>query len=510
MASLYCKCFEVENIREAIKVVMSHEGSKTSGPDGINKDSKISEERIIKEVKLRLRKYVKVNSRKVEIPKKDGSKRELTIINLYDRIAQQAVYQVIINIVEIKMSKHSYGFRPGINTKVAVSKIANHVCNKQEIYTVEIDFKKCFDNIPLDSALDMLRELGVRDGRLLSTIKHLMYTSREYSGVGISQGTILGPLLCNCYLTKLDRFMEETFRLDEREGDYARLYRRNKGEWIKWNLEHRGKVRGSYFRYADDSIIVCCNKEEQEYIKEQVTEFIRNNLEIEINEAKTKYRKNEFDFLGFHLKKSKERNGAVWIRISEPERYLKKLDEFRFNTVEDTLRFVKWYRGIMYYYDIVNDMGYLIDRIQDRMYFRSTKKTSIIRRTEDHKYELLEKDRKIEIDLYEIRKYSKVSFKDYLVKSIWLTRRELIKEKVWDNSYNLFHLALWTKQKGKNPVTGKDLYIGDLVIHHINPRKKQGSNGLSNLMLIDKKTHDLIHGTGKCNAKIERLRKHLR
>ena len=122
---------------------------------------------------------------------------------------------------------------------------------------MEIDFEKCFDNIPLDKALDSLRQLGINDGKLLKTIKHLMWTSKEYSGVGLSQGTILGPILANCYLTKLDRFMEMEFNLDKNDEHYHENYQRHKGHWIQWNLSRNKKIRCKYYIYADDILILC-------------------------------------------------------------------------------------------------------------------------------------------------------------------------------------------------------------------------------------------------------------
>ena len=135
MQKLYSQCLETINIEKAIRVVFSHEGAKTAGA---------------KEVKLRLRRYKSVQSRKVQISKGNGEYREITIINLFDRIAQQAVYQIISPIIEGKMSKHSYGFRKGIGAKVPVSRLADILLHKKETYTIELDFKKCFDNIPLE------------------------------------------------------------------------------------------------------------------------------------------------------------------------------------------------------------------------------------------------------------------------------------------------------------------------------------------------------------------------
>lgn len=266
MQKLYSQCLANENIEKAIKVVYSHEGAKTAGSDGISKSSNITKERIIKEVKLRLRRYKPVQSRKVRIPKGNGEFREITIINLFDRIAQQAVYQIISPILEKQMSKHSYGFRKEISVKVPVSLLASTLVHSKDIYTVELDFKKCFDNIPLDKAIGYIKEMGIENFQLLRTIKHLMWTSKEYSGVGLSQGTILGPLLANCYLTKLDNFIEQTFETNLNIKHYQRDYKTHKENWIQWNLERGKKIHCKYYRYADDTFITCHNEAAQKFI----------------------------------------------------------------------------------------------------------------------------------------------------------------------------------------------------------------------------------------------------
>ena len=140
MLKLYSKCFQLNNIRRAIKTVLSHSGSKTSGPDKINRQSNISEERFIREIKLRLRRYKSVNSKKIKIPKDNGQFRELTIINLFDRMAQQCVYQIINPILAQHMSKYSYGFRLAISAKIPVSKACSSIVNNK---IREFKFNNC-------------------------------------------------------------------------------------------------------------------------------------------------------------------------------------------------------------------------------------------------------------------------------------------------------------------------------------------------------------------------------
>ena len=509
MLKLYRKCLETDNIKKAIKEVQSHDGSRTAGPDGISfKNDKRPLEEIIKQVKLRLRRYKKVCSRKISIPKKDGKTRELTVINLDDRYAQQAVYRIINPIVERNLSKHSYGFRKGISTKVPVSRICSILLHGKEVYTVEIDFKKCFDNIPLEKALTKLRELGVKDGELIKTIKHLMYVSREYSGVGLGQGTILGPLLCNCYLDKLDRFMEEEFQLEpvSKTESRQRDYRRHKEEWLKW-LESRGrKVFCKYYRYADDTIILTTIKEEQEYIWDKLVEFIENQMEIEVNLEKSRRRRNKTDFLGFHIMKSDK----VWIKVKDEEEVVTAAKKIKVLSHEGVRRFKRFLVGIFNYYDIVNDMGKLLDRLYNYLYFQSRKRHGYLRVKLDRTFNTRIPNSKDEIDIWAMRKKTKSSYKQYITDSKWIAERErLVDFQGNNNEWYIWKWTLFTIQKGKDKITGKDLKASRVVIHHIIPQEKGGSDELENLILIDKDTHTRLHYDSELPKEFEKYRKHL-
>ena len=508
MQKLYSKCLEEENIKKAIQVVYSHAGAKTAGADGISKSSNITKERIVKEVKLRLRRYKPVQSRKVQIPKGKGEYRELTIINLYDRIAQQAVYQIISPLLEGQMSKHSYGFRKGIEAKIPVSRLADILLHSKDTYTVELDFKKCFDNIPLDKAIGCLKEMGIKNFQLLRTIKHLMWTSKEYTGVGLSQGTILGPLLANCYLTKLDNFIEQTFEINNRNKNYIQDYARHADNWIQWNLQRGRKINCKYYRYADDTFITCHNKAEQEFIAETISNFVKQNLDIELNKEKSHYRHNEIHFLGFKITKSG--HGSVWIFIDKSKEYTNELKRFKLNTNEQCRTFMKWLRGILNYFDIVNNMGDLLSKIARKLLYRS--KRSVIKKV-DNLYEYGQERNKTIIDIFALRKYTRTSYKEYIIGSKWLELRELLKHKDTDKTIGgAFHYlwSLWTRQRGKDAVTKENLNPFDLEIHHIKPVAKGGTNNFENLILVSSKTHYLIHHGTNLDRRFEKYRKHLK
>ena len=504
MQNLYSKCLNEDNIKKAIKEVNSHDGSRTSGPDGISfKNCTMPLEVIIKEVKLRLRRYKRCHSRTVEILKTDGSRRELTIINLFDRYAQQAVYRVINPIVESEMSKHSFGFRLGISAKVPVARIADIILHSKNVWTVEIDFTKCFDNIPLDKALDKLRELGVKDGRLIKTVRN------GYSGVGLGQGTILGPLLANCYLDKLDRFMEREFELEATGTSECRQrdYRKHKENWLKW-LKSRGrKVYCRYYRYADDTIILTTIEEEQKFIWDKMIEFIETEMKVSVNLAKSLRRRNKTDFLGFHIMKSE----SVWITMKNEKEVRREVRKIPVVDHEGVRKFKRYFVGIMNYYDICNNLGNLLSYIDDYLYYQSRKRHSYIYPT-DGKENRIFKDRKNNevIDIWKIRKDTKDSYKRYITNRSWVTEREFLVDFAnKEDEYYIWKWLLFTKQRGKDKITGKLLSAGNCQIHHVIPRSKGGSDDPENLILISKETHEALHYGKDLPKEFEKYRKHL-
>lgn len=509
MAKLYSECFTEGNIKKAIKEIYKHEGSRTPGPDGITKDSNISDKRIIKEVRMRLRRCRKVNSRTVDIPKKNGKIRTLTIINLFDRIAQQAVYQMIEPILDRNMSKDSYGFRKGISTKVPVSKICAKVSNSKEVYTIEVDFTKCFDNIPLDKALDMLRQLGVNDAKLISTIKHLMYTSEGYKGIGLSQGTILGPILANCYLHKLDTWVSE--HIDTPDSNFTRALKKHPNDLREWR-ESRGKgPTGKYYRYADDSIILTGSRIEQLWIKEILTTFINEELDIKVNKEKTQLNYNAFNFLGYRIIKQKNLNKSyICIVPADPEAINEKIKGMKWRSPENIRKSLRVLIGLLNYYDICNNLANMLDKIGLKLVKVAHRKGTALKKVEGHtKFIYSLNKQEYELDIYGLRKATRTSYKEYLVDSSWLTKREELKELgAHFQTHNIYKWALWTLQRGKDKVTGKELFIDYLHVHHVNG--KHTDNRLENMILVSQSTHRLIHSSEPTkDKKVLRYRKAL-
>ena len=62
--------------------------------------------------KIEVRSYYPLPVKRVQIPKPNGSKRNLGIPTVMDRVIQQAMVQVLSPICEEYFSNYSYGFRP--------------------------------------------------------------------------------------------------------------------------------------------------------------------------------------------------------------------------------------------------------------------------------------------------------------------------------------------------------------------------------------------------------------
>jgi RNA-directed DNA polymerase len=197
--------------------------------------------------------------RGVQIPKPDGSKRQLGIPTVLDRVIQQAILQVLEPIFEPKFSDSSYGFRPKRSAQMALNKAKEYV-KSGRIYVVDMDLEKFFDRVNHDILMERLsRHIG--DKRLLRIIRRYLEAGLLQDGVkinrelGMPQGGNLSPLLSNILLDELDK-----------------------------ELEKRGH---KFCRYADDCNIYVKSQKAGERILLSLTEFLSNRLKLQVNKTKS-------------------------------------------------------------------------------------------------------------------------------------------------------------------------------------------------------------------------------
>jgi len=212
--------------------------------------------------------------KRVEIPKPNGTMRELGIPTVFDRVVQQAVAQVMSPIFEKIFSNNSFGFRPNRSAHDAVKRVMSFY--KQGYHVViDLDLKSYFDTVNHDLLIKFIKQY-TDDEWLLNLIRKFL-TSGVMDGKlfqetekGTPQGGNLSPLLANIYLNELDKLLT---------------------------------TRGHKFvRYADDCNIYVKSKRAGRRVLNSISRFLESGLKLTLNQEKTKITvPTKSKFLGFSL-----------------------------------------------------------------------------------------------------------------------------------------------------------------------------------------------------------------
>ena len=339
---LYRYLFSEEMFAVAYQRIYAKQGNMTPGTDGKTIDEMSLEriERLI--VSLKDESYQPHPARRVYIPKKNGKKRPLGIPSFEDKLVQEVVRLLLEAIYEGHFEGTSHGFRPHRSCHTALGMIQKSFAGAK--WFIEGDIKGFFDNIDHNVLISILRE-RISDERFLRLIRKFLNAgyvedwkyNKTYSGT--PQGGIVSPILANVYLDKFDKYIKEyaaKFRKGDRRSinpEYWRL--NNKKNRLKQKLQktsdeqmrksylyeiaqlskqmlstpHKDAMdadfrRLQYVRYADDFLIsVIGNKAECETIKADITQFMREQLKLELSDEKTliTHAQDKAKFLGYEI-----------------------------------------------------------------------------------------------------------------------------------------------------------------------------------------------------------------
>lgn len=208
----------------AIHNIKSNKGSKIPGVDG-----KIMErdylrkpfQWVISDIQSAFQHCTpkKIRREYIDKPGK-AEKRPLGIPTIRDRIVQECIRIVLEPILEAQFLEHSYGFRPMRDTHQALERVTDLVHTTGYHWIVEGDISKCFDKIDHRILLKRLYHVGIHDRRVIQIVKAMLEAGIigecEVNEEGVSQGSVLSPLLANLCLDMLDEWVSRQWERKER------------------------------------------------------------------------------------------------------------------------------------------------------------------------------------------------------------------------------------------------------------------------------------------------------
>ena len=254
-------------------------------------------------------------TRRVNIPKKNGKLRPISVASWSDKLLQEALRMVLSAYYEPQFSTSSHGFRPGRGCHTALQHILNTW--KGTKWFIEIDVRSCFDEINRKLLLEILSR-KIKDDRLMKLLREMLEAGyledwnyqQTYSGV--PQGGVLSPLLTNVFLNELDQYVEQQLIPEYTRGkqrhfnnEYGRvrdaqLQAKKAGDYQRHRHLRQQQLRLPskqthdpdyrrlrYIRYADDALFGFVEpKSEAEDIKHKISDFLKT-LGLTLSEEKT-------------------------------------------------------------------------------------------------------------------------------------------------------------------------------------------------------------------------------
>lgn len=305
---LYRLICREEWIQAALSAVLSHQGARTAGIDGVTRKAFDSTEfylAFLRQLQEELRSgtFRPVPVRRVYIPKANGAKRPLGISTVKDRVVQMLLKMVLEPIWESDFLNCSNGFRPERRTMDCIALLDSYINERSKFFwVIEGDIKGAFDHIQHEILLQLVAK-RVADRRILKLLAQFLKAGMMEQGrwqrteLGTPQRAVCSPLLANIYFHQLDLFWW---------NHYGNLHRKVKE---RRRINQQGNC--ALIRYADDWLLLTNGSKAEAYrLRDEFQRFLAEELKLELSVEKTHvtHVNAGFDFLGFQVRRYVSKN----------------------------------------------------------------------------------------------------------------------------------------------------------------------------------------------------------
>ena len=136
-------------------------------------------------------------------------------------------------------------------------------------YILKMDVRKYFDSINKNILVAILKR-KIKDKDLMWLINEILFANKRE--VGLEIGNYTSQMFANIYLNEIDFYIKNKLK-------------------VKY-----------YCRYLDDSVLMVRTKEEAKYLLEKIKTFLKDNLELELNEKTQIFKSSQgVNFCGYKI-----------------------------------------------------------------------------------------------------------------------------------------------------------------------------------------------------------------
>ena len=256
---------DIDNIRLAYKKAVKGGNRYTVSHLRFKENLEANLYLIQQQLKNEVYKHGEYHTFKVYEPKE----RIIASLPFKDRVVQHAINNIVEPLFEKGFYKTSYACRKnkGTHTGVkAVQAAIRKITKFGKVFYLKMDFSKYFHSINIDI---LFKEIArkISDSRV---IKLLLGFAGDLK-TGIPIGNLLSQLFANIYGHIFDRFVKTKLRMK------------------------------NYFRYMDDTVIVCNSKSELVSIQRKLSLFSRLYMKLKFSKWYINALSKPLNFLGYRI-----------------------------------------------------------------------------------------------------------------------------------------------------------------------------------------------------------------